>query len=225
MACQPESNHLGSEDHHRLAQNGGFGFDPPDSPPKHTQAIDHSRVRISADQGVWVRQSLGAHFAGPDDMRQVFEIDLMDDSGCRGNDAKIVEGISPPTQEGIALPIALEFDFGVAVERLRRGEKIHLHRMIDHQVNGDLRVDLGGVAAEPGERRAHSRQIDHGWHTGKILHDDAGGQVGDIGPRVGFGLPGGQRPHILLSNLPSVYLSQHRLKEHSDRVGQAINLD
>ena len=46
---------------------------------------------------------------------------------------KIVEGFLSPTQELVALEIALELDFRVERERHLTAKFVHLHRMIDHQ--------------------------------------------------------------------------------------------
>ncbi len=46
--------------------------------------------------------------------------------------------------------------------------------MIDHEIDRDLRVDLGGVAAQLADRVAHRCQIDHARHTGEILQQHPG---------------------------------------------------
>ena len=99
----------------------------------------------------------------------------MADAGAGRHDAEIVERLLAPAQEGVALAVALELDIDVLLLAIRRAGEVHHHRVVDHQVDRDQRIDLLRVAAEPGDAVAHRRQIDHAGHAGEILHQDAGG--------------------------------------------------
>ena len=52
--------------------------------------------------------------------------------------------------------------------------------MVDDQINGHERIDSFRVAAETGNCRAHGSQVHNGRDTGKVLHEDAGGTIGDF---------------------------------------------
>ena len=73
--------------------------------------------------------------------RQVFQIDLMDDAGHRRNNTEIREYLLPPFEKFIAFMVALEFHFCIALEGIRIGEEIHLHRVVNDQVDRHERVD------------------------------------------------------------------------------------
>jgi hypothetical protein len=45
--------------------------------------------------------------------------------------------------------------------------------MIDHEIDRNQRVDLGGSPAEMLHRVAHRREIDHRRNAGEVLHQHA----------------------------------------------------
>ena len=79
----------------------------------------------------------------------------------RRHDAEIVERLLAPAQEFVALAVALELHFHVELPASRAAEVIDLHRVVDHQVDRNQRIDLLRVAAQPLHRGAHGRQVDH----------------------------------------------------------------
>ena len=96
---------------------------------------------------------------------------------CHGrHDTEVRECLLPPFEKLVALPVALEFDLGIAPERIGCGEEIHLDGMVNHQVYGDERIDFLRVAAQPGHRGPHGSQVHHGGDTCEILHHHAGRQ-------------------------------------------------
>ena len=100
----------------------------------------------------------------------------------------------PPAQERVALLVALELALGVAHERVARAERVDLHRVVDHQLGGHQRVDLGRVAAHLRHRVAHRRQVDDRGHAGEVLHQHARGRERDLLARLGLGVPGRRAP-------------------------------
>ena len=72
---------------------------------------------------------------GEDALRQILEIDLVDDPGVRRNDAEIVQRLLSPTQKCVALPIAPELEVGVDQQRGFRTVFIDLHRVIDDEID------------------------------------------------------------------------------------------
>ena len=51
-----------------------------------------------------------------------------------------------PAEKLVPFPVPFEFLIDIELQRLRSGELIDLHRMVDDQIAGNLRVDLAGVA-------------------------------------------------------------------------------
>ena len=93
----------------------------------------------------------------------------MDDAHARRNDAEAAKRLLRPAQQCVALPVALVFARDVPLVRLAITEGVHLHRVIDDQVDRDQRIDPQRVAAGPRDRRSHRREVDHGRHAGEVL--------------------------------------------------------
>ena len=93
----------------------------------------------------------------------------MDDSRARRNDLEVAERGLAPAQERIPLAVTLDLELDVAGEREPRGELVDLHRMVDHELGRDQRIDPSGVAAELRDRIAHRGEVDHRGHAGEVL--------------------------------------------------------
>ena len=48
------------------------------------------------------------------------------------------------------------------------GERVHLNRVVDHELGGQERVDLLRVAAQVVHRVAHRGQVDDRGHAGEV---------------------------------------------------------
>ena len=118
LAGQFEADDFRHQHRLRLAEHGGFSFDAADAPAEDGEAVDHGRVAVSADDGVGVGEIFGAVFVGPDDVREVLEVDLVADAGAGRDDAEVVERALAPFQEVVAFDVAFVFEFDVVGEGL-----------------------------------------------------------------------------------------------------------
>ena len=218
-----EADDLRNEHGDRLAQHGRFGLDAAHAPAQHAQAIDHRRVRIGADDGVGIRLGrravLREHHAA-----QELEVHLVDDAGVRRHHLEIAERSLAPAQERVALAIAFELDAVVVGERLRRAVFIHLHGVVDDELGGRERIDLLGVATEPGDGFAHGGQIDHAGHAGEVLHDHARGREGDLVGGCRLRIPVEQGVDVLARDVDAILEAQQVLEQDLERVGKARDL-
>ncbi len=114
--------------------------------------------------------ALAALLGGPDDLGEVFEIDLVADAGARRHDAEIVEGGLAPAQEGVALAVALELVADVVAEGVGLPKLSTITEWSMTRSTGESGLILLGVAAELRHRLAHGGEIDHRRHAGEILH-------------------------------------------------------
>ena len=113
---------------------------------------------------------------------KALDIDLVADSRPRRNDPDIFEGLLRPFQETIALPIARELHLHVFLERIRAARRIGNDRMVDNQIERNLRVDTRRVAPQIARRFAHDRQVDEHGHPREILQQDACRHIFDLAP-------------------------------------------
>ena len=139
----------------------------------------------------------------------------MHDACGRGDDTELAKGLLAPAQELVAFAIALELELGIAIERLRRGEEIDLHRVIHDQVDGDARVDLRRIAAQPCQGIPHGGQVDDGRHTGEILHQDARREEGDLGAPGSRRCPTGEGNDVGLGDAAPIDLAKHGLQQYA----------
>ena len=218
LAGQLEPDDAGDEHRHRLTEHGRLGLDTADAPAQDAEPVDHRGVAVGAHTGVRVGHSVAHH----DGAGQVFDVDLVHDSGARRHDLEVVEGALAPTQELIALAVAGVLDVDVAFEGVALAEDVHDHRVVDHHFGGCQRVDLVGVAAEVADRLAHGGQVDDAGHTGEVLHDHPGRGELDFDAGVGFGIPVGDGLDVVLRDVGTVLGAQQVLGQYLEAVGELL---
>ncbi len=145
----------------------------------------------------------------------------MDDARGRRNHAKVPESLLAPAQELVALAVALKLDLGVALEGDGAPEEVHLHGVIDHQIDRDQGINLCGVAAQASDRRPHCGQIHDGWHSREILQDHPRRLEGHFPRRRRLRVPLRQRRDIFLRHQCAVAVSQQSFQQDFDRKRQA----
>jgi len=106
----------------------------------------------------------------------------------------------------------------VVFEGLRVAEVVDHHRVVDDQVDGVQRVDLGRVGAQRHHGVAHGGQVDDGRNAGEVLHQHAGRAEADfvfdaalVVEPVGHGLQVG------FVDGDAVFVAQQVLQQHLHR--------
>ena len=217
---QPEADHLREEHRDRLAEHRGLGLDPAHAPAQDAEAVDHRGVGVGADEGVGERLHPTIRLARPDALAEVLEVDLMADAGCRRHHPETLEGGLAPAQERVALPVSLVVSLGVHLEGALVAERVDLHRVVDDQIDVDLRVDRRGVPAQLLHRVAHRRQVDHGRDSGEVLHQHPGGLEGDLDGGIRLRVPAGDRLDVVSAVGGPVLQPQGILEQDLERVRQ-----
>ena len=221
LAAELEADHARDQHRHRLAEHRRLGLDAADAPAEHADAVDHRRVAVGTDERVRIEHAVLLE----DHAREVLEVDLMDDADVRRDDDEALERRLAPAQEAVALLVALELTLGVEAERVARAERVHLHRVIDHELGRHQRVDLRGIAAHLGHRVAQRREVDHRRHAGEVLHHHARGRERDLLGGLGVVIPARQRLDVLFANGHAVLGPQQVLKEHLEAERQPRNVE
>ena len=209
----------------RLAEHRGLRLDPADSPAEDPESVDHGGMRVGADHRVRVGAGHAHVLAREDDAGEILQVDLMDDTGARRHHLEVPERLLPPAQERVPLPVALEFDLGVARERVTGAESIDLQRVVDHELHRRERVDLRRVAAERAHRVAHRREIDHRRHPREVLKQHSGRGECDLGGGFGPGVPSRQRLDVARGDTGAVFVAEQVLEENLQREGEALEIE
>ncbi|MNX95690.1 hypothetical protein D3C86_1279730 [compost metagenome] len=224
LAGQLEADDLGQKHGDRLAEHGSFGFDTADTPAENAETVDHGRMRIRADAGIRISDRLAVLLLRPDGLAEIFEVDLVTDACAGRNHAEILERLLAPLQEAVTLAVALIFQFNVAGKGARRAEFIDDNRVVNDEIDGNQRIDLFRIAAKSLDTVTHGGKINHGGNTGEVLHENAGGAVGDFG--FGQALvtkPFGHRKDMFLGDGLAVLETQQVFQKNLHGIGQLGN--
>ncbi len=224
LAGKPEADDARDEHRDRLAEQHGLRLDPAHAPAEDAEPVDHRRVRVRPDERVRERERAPALVARLDDAREVLEVDLVDDPGVRRDDAEVVEGRLAPAQEGVALAVPLELALGVLEHGHARAELVDLHRVVDDELGGDLRIDGGGLAAEVDHRLAHCGEVDDRRDAREVLQQDARRAEGDLVLGLGLRIPAGDGAHLVGAAVAQRLGAEDVLEQHAQRVRQSRNL-
>ena len=198
---------------HCLSQHGGFGFDASDAPTEHAQAVDHGGMGIGADQGVGIGKQFAFDLRCEDDACEVFEIDLVADAHAGRDGAEIAKRGLSPLEKCVAFAVALKFEEGVGIVGTSGAEFVDLDGVVDDQLGGNQRVHTLRVASEGLDGIAHGAEIDDGRNAGEVLHEDAGGHVGDFAAGLGFCVPPGEEFDVGSRDVDAIFAAQQVLEQ------------
>jgi len=79
----------------------------PRPPADDADAADHRRVAVRPHEGVGEEPLFAVTLAGVDDLSEVFEIHLVNDTRSRRDDTEIVERLLSPFERTVSLAVAL----------------------------------------------------------------------------------------------------------------------
>ena len=205
----------------RLAEHGSLRLDAADAPADDAEAVDHRRVRIGTDQRIGEKQRPVSAFLPAQTVEQVLEIDLMHNADPRRHDTEGLERLHSPFHELIALAVALELERHVLLQGLRRAVVIDLHRVIDHQIDRNQRLDSPRIDAPRHRHLAHGRQVAEQRHPGEILQDNASDDERNLLAARRLRLPVCQFADMPFAHPLAVAVAQQRLKHDTQRDRQA----
>ena len=128
-------------------------------------------MRIGTNERVRQRNLAASDLAYVNHGGEVLNIDLVDDAHARWHDTQPTEGTLAPAEEAVALAVALVLALDVLRERVLGPEGVDLDRVVDHEVDRHVRVDVAGVAAHQSVRIAHGSKVGDRRNTSEVLQD------------------------------------------------------
>ena len=87
--------------------------------------------------------------------------------------------------------------------------------MIDHELGGNQRIDLGRIASLVSHRVTHRGEVDDARDTGEVLQENARGREGDLLRRLV-----GRNPACDRLDLGVGAVAEHVLEQDPQRVGE-----
>ena len=167
LAGQPEADDLRDQHRHRLAEHRRLGLDPADAPAEHAQAVDHRGVRVGAQADVRDTPEPSPLHRRPAARYSRLTWCMMPVPG--GTTSKLPQRPLAPAQEAVALARCARTRARRCARTRRACRTVGHHRVVDHQLGRDERVDRSRVAAERGHGVAHRGQVDErGYAVGVV---------------------------------------------------------
>lgn len=99
----------------------------------------------------------------------------------RRNNSEVLEGRLAPLEELEPFLVSFEFSFFILLEGLRSTSKVHLHRVVDDQIDWALRVHFFSFSSQVLDSISQPSQVNHEGHSGEILEDDSRRFEGNFG--------------------------------------------
>ncbi len=149
----------------------------------------------------------------------------MADAHAGRDGGEVAEGGLAPLEEGVALAVALELEERVGVVGAGGAELVDLDGVVDDQLGGLEGVELLGIAAEGLDGVAHGGEIDDGGDAGEVLHEDAGGHVGDFAAGLGLGVPVGEEVDVVGGDGDAVFAAEQVFEQDFEAEGQAGEIE
>jgi hypothetical protein len=141
----------------------------------------------------------------------------VDDARAGWDDPEVLERALRPSEQRVTLAVPLVLLLDVEFEGADGPVGVDLHRMVDDEVDGHERVDARGIAAEPGHRRAHRREVHHARDAREVLEQHTSRQERELGRVGGLRNPARQHPHVVLLERLVRLVAQRVLEQHLDR--------
>ena len=110
---------------------------------------------------------------------------------------------------------------GKAMAAITAEPNLKIAIVVDDEIDRDLRIDDTGIAAEIGRGVAHGGKVDDRRHAGEILHQDAGGAVGDLAVGSALLHPFGDRLDVVGGDAAPVFEAQQIFQQHLEGKRQA----
>ena len=140
-----------------------------------------------------------------------------------GTTRKLCSAFSP-AQKRVALLIAGELEVRVDQERRLASVFIHLHRVVDYEIDGLERVDHSRVPAESRERVTHRGEIHDGRNSGEILEQHSRGAKRDLFLDFALHVPGREGAHVVGFDELAVFVSEEVFEEDLEAEGESVRV-
>ena len=148
-------------------------FDATDAPAEHAEPADHRRVAVGAEQRIRARQGHPARLFQKHHRRKPLEIELMHDAAAGRDQTDVREGSGTPFEEFEPFSIARDLDLFVEGSRVRPAAVHRNQGVIAHEIDRNLRIGFGRIAAAPCDLVAQRGHVGHQRDAGEILQQQA----------------------------------------------------
>ena len=153
----------------------------------------------------------------------MLHVDLVNNAVARRYHAHGLERALRPFHKAIALGVAFEFDFLIALHGVGPVVDINFHRVIDDDIHRHQRLDVAGRHTQAFRRCTHRRQIVQRAKADQVLQHDTHHDEGDFRSTRCIGLPRRQVTHVFFRDAFTVAVAYQGFQHHADGARQARN--
>ena len=100
-----------------------------------------------------------------------------------------------------------------------------MHRVVDHKLGRNQRLDCGGIATERDDGVAHRREVDDRRDAGEILHQHACRAEGDLDARLSAGVPASERLNVGRRDVAFAFVAEKVLEQNLQRKRQPRDVE
>ena len=97
----------------------------------------------------------------------------MDNTRARRHDLEVIEGLGTPLEELEALAVSLELELLVSGASVTDTGGIDTDRVINDEIDGAKRVNLGRISTKTLHGISHGGKIDDSWDTTANLKNES----------------------------------------------------
>ena len=220
LARQMNAHDLRHERRDGLAERRSFSFDAAHAPGKHANAICRGGMRVGTHNGIEVGELAGVGRLRHNAARKTLDVDLMADTRSRRNNANVLERRLRPLQKAIAFAVALEFHIHVLLKSIGAASRIGNNRMVDHQIERDLRINARGIGAQIARSFAHHGQVNEHRHASEILQQNASRHVFNFAALNALRAGVDNALRIEIAGIGVVDIAQHVFEQNTQRMRQ-----
>ena len=130
-----------------------------------------------------------------------------------------------PAEEAVALAVALVLALDVLRERVLGPEGVDLDRVVDHEIDGYVRVDVAGVATHQCVRIAHRSKVGDRRNAREVLEDYARRDKRHRCALWCGSRPRGKRANVGLRDVLTNRIAQLHFEQHADGEGQRARVN
>lgn len=130
LSAELESYNLREDHGNLLTKHDRLSLNSTNSPANNSKTINHSGVRVSAHNGIWIENSIFLK----DDTSKPFKVDLMNNSIAWWHNLEIRESGLSPFEESESLFVPVELNLLVAFLGILGSSDIDLDRVIDDEI-------------------------------------------------------------------------------------------
>ena len=115
FSLQFKPHNLGYQHTDGLTQHGRFSLNTADPPPQNAKSIHHGGMRIGTHDRVGIGLKHTVHLSTEYHASQVLNVNLVNNSCCRWNDAEVTESLLTPSQERIPFAVTTVFELRIEI--------------------------------------------------------------------------------------------------------------